>query len=138
MRAPYVAGSDFRFSITRRNVVRDLAVWLGAQDIELGDAEFDEAFVIKSNNEARMRQLLASQRLRDLLNTQRSLSLTVKDDEGWFGAKFPEGADELYFAVNGTIKELDRLKQLYDLFAETLDQLVRIGSAAPGAPAVTL
>ena len=34
MRAPYVAGSDFRFSITRRNIFRDLAVWLGAQDID--------------------------------------------------------------------------------------------------------
>ena len=138
MRAPYVAGSDFRFSITRRNVFRDLAVWLGAQDVEVGGSEFDEAFVIKSNDESRVRQLFASQRLRDLLNEQKSLALSVKDDEGWFGAKFPEGADELYFAVTGIIKDLERLRGLYDLFAETLDQLVRIGSAAPGAPAVTL
>jgi hypothetical protein len=47
----------------------------------------------------------------------------VKDDEGWFGTKFPDGVDELHFAVAGVIKDIDRLKGLYDLFAETLDEL---------------
>ena len=41
----------------------------------------------------------------------------------------PEGVDELYFQVSGVIKDLDRLKELFTLFTETLDQLCRIGSA---------
>ena len=45
--------------------------------------------------------------------------LTVKDDEGWFGTSFPEGVDELFFRVGGVIKDVERLKSLYDLFAET-------------------
>jgi hypothetical protein len=138
MRAPFVNPSGFRFSIRRRNIFSEIAAWLGAQDIEIGDAEFDQTYVIKSNNESRVRDLLRDQRLRDLLDAQPSVSLAVKDDEGWFGAKFPEGTDELYFSVHGIIKDIDRLKALYDLFGETLDQLARIGSAERGAPGVTL
>ncbi|MNC85574.1 hypothetical protein D3C83_11830 [compost metagenome] len=85
-----------------------------------------------------MRSLLATPRLRELVAAQPQVHLTVKDDEGWFGADFPDGVDELYFAVAGVIKDLDRLKALYELFAETLDQLVAIGSARDRDPRVTL
>ena len=58
--------------------------------------------------------------------------------EGWFGPEFPEGTDELVFTVGGIIKDVERLKQLYEMFGETLDQLCRIGSAYERAPGVTL
>lgn len=138
MRAPYVSQSGFRFSIHRRNVFTDLAGWLGAQDIEVDDPEFDEAFVIKSNDEEMVRTMFRSQRLRDLLNAQKDVGMKVLDKESWFGAKFPADADELYFAVTGVIKDLDRLKGLYELFGEILEQLVRVGAAEPGTPAVQL
>ena len=37
--------------------------------------------------------------------------------------------DELHFQVVGVIKDMERLKGLFDLFAAVLDQLCRIGSA---------
>jgi hypothetical protein len=58
----------------------------------------------------------------------------VKDDEGWFGADFPDGMNELYYQVTGTIKDVNRLKSLYDLFAETLNHLCHIGSAYENDP----
>jgi hypothetical protein len=90
---------------------------------------FDEDFIIKGNDEAKLRELFASERLRDLIAGQPQIHFEVKDDEGWFGSKFPEGVDELVFLVVGVIKDVERLKLLFDLFAETLDQLCRIGSA---------
>jgi hypothetical protein len=36
----------------------------------------------------------------------------------------------------GVIKDLDRLKLLYDLFVETLDSLCRIGAAVDTPPGV--
>ena len=68
----------------------------------------------------------------------RRRTANVKDDEGWFGAKFPEGVDELYFAVAGVIADVTRLKLLYELFAETLDRLCAIGSAYERDPGVAL
>ena len=60
------------------------------------------------------------------------------DDEGWFGAKFPQGVDELHFVVHGIIKDIDRLKELFELFSETLYQLVEMGVALPASPGVKL
>src|SRR5262249_21017110 len=128
----------FRFTIYRKAVFSDIGKMLGMQDIEVGDADFDRDFIIKGTDESRVRALLSSERLRALIAVQPELYLTVKDDEGWFGAFFPDGVDELYFLVGGTIKDLDRLKGLYDLFGEALDQLCRIGSAYHGDPKVAL
>jgi hypothetical protein len=60
---------------------------------------------------------------------QPKIRLEVKDSEGWVGPKFPEDVDELHFQVVGVIKDVERLKALFDLFAAVLDQLCRIGSA---------
>jgi hypothetical protein len=138
MRAPYVNPEGFRFTIYRRSVFSGVGTWLGMQDIEIGDRAFDEEFVIKGTHEGRVRSLFANPELRELIAAQRSIHLTVKDDEGWFGATFPEGVDELYFAVPGLIKDVSRLKNLYELFAATLDQLCAIGSAYERDPHVTL
>ena len=42
------------------------------------------------------------------------------------------------FQVVGVIKDVERLKALFDLFAAVLDQLCRIGSAYKQEPGVTL
>ena len=64
-----------------------------------------------------------------MIQNQPKIRLEVKDSEGWFGPKFPEDLDELHFEVLGVIKDVGRLKALFDLFAAVLDQLCRIGSA---------
>src|SRR5947199_210805 len=47
MRAPYVNPDGFRFTIYRKGFFSDLGKLLGMQDIEVGDPEFDEAFILK-------------------------------------------------------------------------------------------
>ncbi len=138
MRAPYMNPEDFRFTIYRKGLFSELGKLLGMQDIEVGDPEFDEAFIIKGNDEARVQNLFADARLRELVKVQPTIRLDVKDSEGWFGPKFPENVDELHFQVVGVIKDVDRLKSLVDLFAAVLEQLCRIGSAYKQEPGVTL
>ena len=138
MRAPYVNPGGFRFTVYRKSIFSGIAKLFGMQDIEISDPPFDDDFIIKATDESRVRELLANPRLRDLMARQKDIQLSVKDDEGWFGSKFPEGVDELYFAVAGVIKDIDRLKLLFDLFAETLEQLTRIGAAESGPANVNL
>lgn len=138
MRAPYVNRDGFRFTIYRRGLFSGLGALFGLQDVEIGDPRFDDEFIIKGNDETRLRALFANPRLRTLLQAQRSVHFTVKDDEGWFGTDFPEGVDELYFTAVGVMKDVERLKSLYDLFAETLHQLCHIGSAYETDPNVSL
>jgi hypothetical protein len=138
LRAPFVNPEGFRFTVSRRGLFSGIGRMLGIQDVEVGFPEFDEAFVIKGSDESRLRYLFANGRIRELLSAQKDVKFSVKDDEGWFGTKFPEGVDELEFVAHGVIKDLDRLKQLYELFAETLAELCRMGSAYETDPGVRL
>jgi hypothetical protein len=138
MRAPYVNPDGFRFTIYRRGLFSEVAKWFGMQDIEVGDPVFDRDFVIKGTDPLRVRLLLENPRIRELISRQPEIHFSVKNDEGYFGPKFPAGVDELYFNVMGVIKDVPRLKLLYDLFSETLDELCRIGSAYENAPDLKL
>ncbi len=137
MRAPYVNPDGFHFTIYRKGIFSDIAKWFGMQDVAVGYEPFGQDFIIKGNSEMKLRQLFANARIRELIAAQPAIRFTVKDDEGWFGAALPEGVDELYFEVVGVIKDVEQLKMLYELFAETLDQLCHIGSAYENKPNVT-
>jgi hypothetical protein len=138
IRAPYINPEGFRFTIYRKGLFSDLGKLLGMQDIEVGDPEFDEAFIIKGNDEDRVRVLFSDPQVRRLIHDQPQIRLDVKDSEGWFGPKFPENVDELHFQVVGVIKDVERLKAMFDLFTAVLDQLCRIGSAYKQEPGVEL
>jgi hypothetical protein len=137
MRAPYVNPDGFRFTAYRKGIFTEIGKWLGMQDVTVGHDEFDRDFVIKGNDEQKLRRLFSSQKIRDLISAQPDIHFSVEDDEGkLWGKNFPEGVDELYFQVLGVIKDIERLKLLYELFAETLDELCRMGSAYEQAPPV--
>lgn len=138
MRAPYVNPDGFRFTVYPQGVFSGIAKKLGMQDVEVGFEPFDTRFIIKGNDESKLRALFADDKLRDLLAQAPELQLTVKDDEGWFGTKFPEGVDELYYTVPGVLKDIGQLKRTFSLFAAALDQLCRIGSAYRESPDVEL
>ena len=138
MRAPYINPEGFRFTIYRKGLFSGLGKLLGMQDIEVGDLEFDEAFIIKGNDESKVYALFANPKIRQMIQAQPKIRLEVKDSEGWFGPRFPEDVDELHFLAVGVIKDIERLKALFDLFAAVLDQLCRIGSAYKQVPDVDL
>ena len=138
LRAPYVNKDNFRFHIYRESIFSGLGRAFGMQDIEVGHPKFDQDYVIKGNNEQKLRDLFDSLEIRTLLARQPKISLEVKDDEGWFGRSFPQGVDELEFHTIGVIKDLDLLRDLFDLFAVVLNQLCAIGSAYEDNPHTSL
>lgn len=138
IRAPYVNPDGFRFTVYRKGLFSEIAKWFGMQDIQVGYPPIDQDFIFKSNQPSKLQGLFSNSRIRELIAMQPEINFSVKDDEGFFGPSFPEGVDELCFLTRGVIKDLERLKLLYELFAETLDQLCRIGSAYETAPNFTV
>src|SRR5262249_3162790 len=129
MRVPYINPEAFRFTISRKGLFSGLGKLLGMQDIEVGDPDFDEAFIIKGTDGERVGDLFANAKIRQMIQDQPEIRLEVQDSEGWFGPRFPEDVDELHFQVVGVIQDVERLKALFDLFVAVLDRLCRIGSA---------
>lgn len=138
LRAPYVNKDGFRFCIYREGVFSGIGRWFGMQDVEIGDARFDRDFVIQGNNESQVRRMFADVEVRQLLDAQPRVHFAVRDDEGWFGADFPDGVDELYFRAPGILRDVERLKGLYALFAAVLQRLCEIGAAYQTPPGVDL
>jgi len=101
----------------------------GMQDIEVGHEVFDRDFIIQGTSAPRVRGLFGNAKIRTLIQKQPRIDLRVKDDEGWFQGKFPDGVDELYFVCSGVIKDMDQLRGLFELFAEVLNQLRHEGKA---------
>lgn len=128
-RAPYVNPDGFRFGIYRKHLFTPLAKWLGMQDLAVGHAEFDDAFIIQGNNEQQVTALFADESIRNLIVAQPDVSFMVRGDQGWFSRVYPDGVDELHFQAGGTITDLSRLKELFALFGLVLDRLCDLGSA---------
>jgi hypothetical protein len=130
LRVPFVTLDDFRFLIYRKGLFTDLGKLLGVQDIEVGDPEFDEAFVIQANNEAKVRALFANPQIRDLLHEQPEVRFELKDNEGRFWATFPESVDVLHFQAEGVLKDVEQLKGLFYLMTEVLRELYLQGTVS--------
>ncbi|HEX4962267.1 MAG TPA: DUF3137 domain-containing protein [Thermoanaerobaculia bacterium] len=139
MRAPFVSPDKFRFRIYRKSVFSGLGKMLGMQDIEVGySSQFDDDFIVQGNDETKVKALFANAEIRRLIAEQPQIRLELKDDEGYFCHRFPDGVDELHFQVVGVIRDVERLKKLFDLFAEVLEEMHRLGFASNADPGVKL
>ena len=138
MRAPFINKDGLYFDISHEGFFSSIGKLLGRQDIVIGERYFDDRFLIKGNNPEKIKLLLADDRIRELFRKQPRVHLRIKDDEGMFGADFPDGVDELYFECDGVIKEAEILKDLFELFSLVLERLVQIDSAYEDDPRVKL
>ena len=78
VRASFVNPGDFRFTIYQKGLFSDIAKWFGMQDVEIGEAAFDRMFIIKGNDESRLRTLFTRKKIRDLISQQPRIHLTVQ------------------------------------------------------------
>ena len=138
MRAPFAGGRGFRFKLQRRDLLDALAARLRIHSSETGQADFDREFVVRSDDDAKVRRLFADPDIRRLIRSQPSVNMELRGDDGPFGASLPEGVDELVLRASGFVTNAEQLRRLFALFALTLDRLCLIGSACEDEPGVTL
>ena len=141
MRAPYVPRDTFLFSIKRVRaklsdgaVLHGMARLAGRHKVEPGDLGFERDFLITANDTDKVRALLADSRLGALIQAQPSIDMSAARP-GW--RLFKRGAQRLSvlrFEEEGVITDVQRLKSLFELLEETLNQLRQIGSASDEEP----
>ena len=141
IRVPYVARDTFSFSIKRVRarlsdgaVLHGMARLAGRHKVEPGDLGFERDFLITANDTDKVRALLADSRLCGLIQAQPSIDVSAARP-GW--RLFKRGGQPLSvlrFEEEGVITDVQRLKSLFELFQETLNQLCQIGSASPEEP----
>lgn len=138
LRACYINQDGFRFRVYRHSLAAHLATILGAQDVHVGDKAFDHEFIVKANNEEKVRRLFDRADLRAAMIASRAHMVEVKADEGVFGPEFPEGVDELLLEAPNRVTSLAEIDALYGIFAEILNRLCHLGSAYEDDPQLQL
>jgi hypothetical protein len=138
MRAPYTSRGSFRFKLQRRDLLDALARRIGIHTSETGQTDFDREFVVRSEDDARVRSLFEDPAIRGLIQSQPAINLEARGGDGPFGATLPEGVDELVLRAPGFVTDAARLRRLFALFALILDRLCAMDSACADEPGVSL
>ena len=124
IRAPFIAKSDFKFSISKKTFFSKIAQKLGKSNVTIDDSRIDEAFVIKSNSPEKIRQLLSDETLKSLLLEKTNSHFEFSHGYKGIGRQFPKGYDGLSMLVLYEGKDIDKLMIIYNLFGEVLTSLL--------------
>ena len=138
LRVPFINQDALHFKIYKTGFFSGVGKWFGMQDMEIGDSYFDDDYIIKGNDQDKLKLLLSSEELKSAIRTQPRISIEIKRDEGFFGKSYPDGVDLLYFSCVGVIKDTAVLRDLFELFTILLERLVQIDSAYEDDPNVRL
>ncbi|MEZ0181772.1 hypothetical protein AB9T89_05965 [Flavobacterium oncorhynchi] len=125
---PITLQDNFKFEVYNEGFIRKVEKLFGAQDIEIGYPDFDKAFTIKSNNEAKTRTLLRNKEIRNLISSQKEVNIQICDQRGIWEEKLSENEFELSYYCNDKALDLNTLKNLLELFKLLLDEMLQINA----------
>ena len=131
---PFNFEQEFKFAIHNSNPLEEVAKILGLQDIAVGDAAFDKAYIIQGSDPRMVQQLFSDSSLKQKIEEQKSVNLSVVDNHHkQFGITPPAGVGVLTFVEKGAVNSFERLTSLVELMQVTLERLVELGVAARDA-----
>lgn len=134
MRVPFKRENDVQFKLSRKNIFSGLGSYFGMPVIGTYDYEFDDEFVIKGNDESVIREIFQNESIKDRIKFQKKLILK----SGPYKERKSPSDSEIYFQMTGVLKDMEKLKNLFDLFIELLDEFEKNGVAAPERPMMIL
>jgi len=134
MRVPYRRENDIVFKLSRKNIFSEIGRMFGMPLIETYDYDFNDEFVLKGNDESVIKEIFQNQNIKDMIKFQKRVTLKV----GPYKEKKSLTDSELYFQMTNVLKDIDKLKNLFALFSEMLDELVKNGVASEEKPTMIL
>ena len=128
--------SAFELKISKEGVFSKIGKKLGGQDLEIGDHEFDEHFVVKSNDDMMATRFLNSHEVKSRINFHKGFHLDlIKKNQ--MGVKCKEGESGLSFLTAHIIKDETEIRNLIELFQHMLDELLNLNVITED-PAITV
>lgn len=118
---PIDSRDNFKFEIYNNGIIRSVEKFFGAQDIEIGIKEFDKKFILKANNEFKLKRLLQNSTLRSLIKKEAEFNFQISNYKGIWEEETTNF--ELSFFAKGEIKSIETLNSLLNIFKITLESL---------------
>lgn len=125
---PFISTDNFRFEIYEKSIFSSIAKVFGLQDIKIGYEEFDKKFIVKSNDELKIKSLLWNSNVRSLIEKLKNFSLQTSDQKGIWEEKLQDNELELSIYFEGEIHDSEILMITRDVLMEILNFLSRTKS----------
>lgn len=115
----YKPADTFVFALHTQKFLNSVSKILGAQDIIIGDSAVDQRFIIQSNDEQRVTDLLSDPKLKELLLGRPDMHLRVLSS----GDKLPNshrlavGQNAISYTQHQALDSFDELSAVYKLLA---------------------
>ncbi len=138
VRAAFISNDGFKFEIFKKSIFSRIGKFFSIKQSQIGFPKFDNNFIIKGNDEKKIKQVFKRSKIRNLIFSL-PIDFHLKIVK-WLNTYLPENVYELYFETTNLIfpRDIKQLKILINLFAEILDQLCHIGSVSENDPKVDL
>ena len=127
IRTPFIAKTDFQFSISKKTFLKKVAAKFDDSNVETGDSSLDDIFIIKSNSAEKVKHLLSDEKIKNLLLEKADSDFEISHGYKGTGREFPKNCDGLSLVVLNETKDSDRLMLYYNLFGEILTSLLESG-----------
>ena len=128
VQVPFSHPQGLGFKIYRESILSSVGKLFKMQDIEIGDAAFDSKFIIKGNDEGKIKLLLDDAALKNLMYQQPDILFEVQFEKVCM----------LYFQCEGIIRAMSQLEALFQMFAVTLTRMEQLELTSRNVPSEEL
>jgi hypothetical protein len=134
MRVPFKRENDIQFKLTRKNIFSGIGSFFGMPVIGTYDYDFDDKYVLKGNDETVVKEIFQNEELRKSIVFQKNIVLKLYP----YKEKKSRWSGEIYFQVTGVLKDIEKLKNLFNMFRILIDELIKQNVALDEKSDVTL
>lgn len=128
--------SPFSFDLHNRSLIADASKVFGAQDIVVGEDEFDREYIIKGSDENLVKRIFSNEKIQELIKLQPHVKLFIQDEPKELAehGTVPPGIHVLAFKDKAAINSYERLTLVRELMITLLDELLNADLASPKDP----
>ena len=110
--SPLKTNNDFRFALHKEDFLDEVGKFFGMQDVVMGDTAFDKNVVVKTNNEARVKEVFSDVSARE--------AFQILTDDFTFATTMHDGKKVLEFSIERGITDPVELRKIYHAFYTVL------------------
>lgn len=120
--------TDFMFSLYTERPLHQINKAFGMQDIVIGAKDFDAKFIIKSNQEAALRQIFLDASLRDLILNEETCDLRILTPDAGYDPRWivAPGHSVVAFARASLMDKYEQLDNVYEILCRIAGHMERL------------
>lgn len=115
--APLSAAEGFKFAIHPKHFTDDIGKFFGMQDVVIGYPDFDEKFIIKTNDEVKVKALFADSAIRKELIALPDFTFEITTEKN---SEDDEKHCVLQLFIEEAINQPAQLRSVYHMFMQVL------------------